>query len=195
MVLLGCKKGRADFTLRGLITNGTFSGVITGAVLNLYEVEAGGGTTTLIGTQNITDGYYSFTFKRNKVESYIIEVSKPNYFDLYETVNFADMTLEEDNVYDYQMTAKSWVNLHFVNSTPQPNDQLKYIKIDGKEGCPECCEDTEQFLNGAVDTNIYCINDGNTLYSYNYWVIGTIESGHKSVSTTAFDTTEILLTY
>ena len=51
-------------------------------------------------------------------------------------------------------------------------------------------------LNVAIaDTIIYCINDGNTSYTYNYNVVGTSNIGQQTAVTIAFDTTEILLNY
>jgi hypothetical protein len=191
----GCKKGRADFTLRGVIMDDTFGGGLSGGVINLYEVEAGGFSTTLIGTAQLTDGNYSFTFPRNKAESYTVEVIKDNYFTLNESVNFSDLTIESDNYRDYRVPAKSWVRLRFINDNPQPTDVLKYIKIDGKQDCPECCPKTEQFLNGAIDTTIVCINNANTIYSYNYWVLNTVISGNRSVLTLPFDTVDLVLNY
>ncbi len=142
-----------------------------------------------------TDGTYSFTFPRDKMEKYIITINKTNYFEILETVYFSDLTTKEDNIRNYSTKAKAWVKLVFFNSSPMPGDQLKYIKQAGKEGCAECCSDAEQLLNGPVNTSIYCINDGNTDYSYYYWVLGTGNQGLKSAYTTPFDTVEINLTY
>lgn len=195
VVTAGCKKGRANFTLKGVITDASFNSNLAGATAKLYEVEAGGGSTTLIGTVSIVSGEYEFVFQRNQAESYILEVTKPNYFTLSETIYFSSLTIEEDNVRDYDVYAKSWVNLRFVNNNPQQDDQLKYIKVLGKINCEDCCPATEQYLNGAIDTNIYCINNGNSIYSYNFWLLGTSISGTRSVNTVPFDTTEILLQY
>ena len=194
-MVLSCKKGKADFTLKGVITDLSFNSGLSGATIKLYEVEAGGGAINLIGTTNVSDGNYSFTFPRNKVESYQLIVEKQNYFDFNETVYFADLTISEDNIRNFSITAKSWVNLHFVNTNPSPTDQLQYIRTQGKKDCEECCPTNNQMLTGAVDTNIYCINDGNTIYSYDYWVIGMGINGTKSITTIPFDTVELLLNY
>lgn len=195
VVLTSCKKGRADFTLKGFVSDETFGGGVSGATINLYEVEAGGFSTTLIGTATLSDGNYSFTFPRNKAESYTVEVLKNQYFILEESVNFSSMTIEEDNIRNFSISAKSWVNLKFINDNPQQTDALKYIKIDGKQDCVECCPKSEQYLNGAIDTTITCINDGNTTYSYNYWVLNTVISGHESIVTIPFDTVDLVLHY
>lgn len=194
--LISCKKGKADFVLTGKITDQTFSQALTGATVKLYQVPVGTTQELLIETTTLgNDGMYSFTFPRDKMEKYIIKVFKTNYFEIEETVYFSSLSIDEDNVRDYGTTAKSWVKLTFFNSSPSPSDELQYIKQAGKEGCFECCGTSMNSLYGAVDTSIYCINDGNTEYSYFYEVIGTSNIGIKSTYTIPFDTTEIILNY
>jgi hypothetical protein len=196
VIFSACKKGKGDFTLKGVITDTTFSTPHAGAVVKLYQVPAGTSQEILIGTQTLgSDGAYSFTFPRDKMEKYIVKVTKNNYFSLNETVYFSDLSLEEDNIANFSTTAKSWAKLRFVNSSPQSGDILTYIKQEGKANCPECCATSESIFYGALDTTIYCINDGNTIYSYFYTVSGTTNQGIKSISTIAFDTTEIILNY
>lgn len=196
LLAISCKKGQADFVLKGTITDLTFNQNLNGAEIKLYQVPVATTQQQLISTTTIgTDGAYSFTFPRDRMEKYIITINKTNYFEIIETVYFSDLTTKEDNIRNYSTKAKAWVKLVFFNSSPMPGDQLKYIKQAGKEGCAECCSDTEQILNGPVNTSIYCINDGNTDYSYYYWVLGTANQGLKSAYTTAFDTVEISLTY
>ena len=191
-----CKKGKGNFTLKGVVTDTTFSTPLSGAVIKLYQVPAGTSQEILIETKTLgSDGAYSFTFPRDKMERYVIKVTKNNYFSLNETVYFSELTLEEDNVANFSTTAKSWAKLRFINSNPQPGDVLTYIKQEGKANCPECCTTSEVIFYGALDTTIYCINDGNTLYSYFYSVSGTTNQGIRNATTIAFDTTEILLNY
>lgn len=195
-VFSSCKKGKADFTLTGVITDQTFNSPLSGATVNLYATTAGGSSTDLIAQTTVgSDGAYSLTFPRDQVETYYLEVLKDNYFGLYKSIPFSSLTIKEDNVRSYGTTAKSWVRLRFINNSPQASDVLQYIKQEGKEGCDECCVDTDQFLNGAVDTSIYCINDGNTTYSYFYWVHNSTNQGMKSVVTVPFDTVDLVLTY
>lgn len=195
-MVFACKKGKADFTLKGTITDQTFVKNLSGAQIKLFSVPVGSTSQKEIGSMTIgTDGAYSFTFPRDKMEKYVLKITKSGYFDVERDIFFSDLTIEEDNVRNYGTTAKSWVKLTFFNANPSTTDHLQYIKQAGKEGCEECCTDQEQHLYGAVDTSIYCINEGNTIYSYLYWVIGTTDQGLKSVSTTAFDTTEIILNY
>ena len=194
--LASCKKGKSEVTLRGVITDQTFNLPFSGAKVYLYENEASSTQPKLIGEMNLgSDGAYSFTFPRNQVLSYTVRVEKINYFTLDKTILFSELTIEEDNVRNYSTTALSWVKLRFFNQSPLSNDILKYNKNVGKSDCIECCPDGDVFLYGAVDTTIYCYNDGNTTYSYFYIVEGTADQGYKSATTVAFDTTEIFLNY
>lgn len=195
-MIISCKKGKADFVLKGLITDTTFGGGLDGSTIKLYETEGGGTKTNLLGTVQSSDGNYSFTFPRNAVEYYTIVVQKENYFEINEQIGFSSLSVSEDNTRNFSTTAKAWVNLRFVNQLPASStDELKFTKQAGKSGCDECCETTQQILTGIVDTSIICINDGNETYSYLYFDSQTSTSSINSVVTTAFDTTELLLTY
>lgn len=189
--LTSCKKGRADIVLKGNIYDATFNSTLTGGTVKLYEVEAGGGATNLLATSTIgSDGAYSFTFPRNPVDNYIVEIRKEGYFDQDITIPLTDLTIEEDNIRNYSTTAKAWAGLHFVTSG---TGTVTYIRQQGKSGCSECCTSSEVSLSGPMDTILYCPNDGNTTYSYTYNASGF--TGLKEAVTTAFDTTLIDLTF
>ena len=197
-LLSSCKKkGKSDFVLNGIITDTSFGIPHSGASIKLYETIPGSNSENLLGTTSTnSSGQYSFTFPRNSALSYRVNCVKNNYFDLNEIINFSDLTIENDNVRDYTTTAKSWVNLHFVNEAPSNAiDEVKFHRIAGKSNCDLCCPSGEISIVGIVDTSIYCINDGNTSYTYTYSISGTTVIGDKTAVTTAFDTTEILLTY
>ena len=196
IILLGfglsaCKKGKADFVLKGNLTDATFNTSLSGATIKLYEVEAGGGSTNLLGTQTVgSDGSYSFTFPRNAVENYILEIRKNGYFNLDIDIPLKQLTVEEDNIRNYSTTARSWAGLHF---STVGTGSVSYIKQSGKTDCDECCASGEVVLTGPMDTIIYCPNDGNTLYSYIY--TAGINTGTKQVTTPAFDTAYINLNF
>lgn len=194
VLISGCKKGKGDITLKGEVTDLSFNTSLVSCQVQLFEISPGGSPVTLINSMQSTDGTYSFTFPRNKVEGYKIVISKQNYFGIESTISLNDLSIEQENIRNYSTTAKAWAALRFINDSPQPFDQLTFTKQQGKVACEDCCPTAEQNLYGAVDTTIYCINDGNTVYSYLYYVSGG-SNGIKSVNTTAFDTLEILLQY
>ncbi len=191
------KKGKADFTLRGTITDTSLATSLGGATIQLFAIEAGTTQDQLIGTTSTSsDGTYSFIFKRDNVLSYKLKIQKQNYFSINSSINFSDMTIESDNIRNYSTTAKSWVALRFVNVAPaNSSDNLRYRRIVGKSDCLECCSPLEQSIIGAVDTTVYCINDGNSTYKVTYSLLGTSLIGDQSVITSPFDTTELLLSY
>lgn len=195
LLVAGCKKKDITYTVEGVITDSSFNQPLNGATVTLYQVPIGGTTPTdvLATAQTGNDGKYHFEFKRDRVEKYIIKIEKNNYFPVTHTFYQDDMSTKETNYYTHTTTAKAWAALHFVNT--DPDQDLKFQRQTGKSGCEECCEGSPQFLYGAVDTVIYCINDGNYDYGYYYWVLNTAINGPESTNTTAFDTTEILLNY
>lgn len=191
MGLTACKKGKADLVLRGTISDATFNSPLSGATVQLYELEAGGGSTNLLGTSTVgSDGSYSFTFPRNAAESYIVEIRKDGYFDKDFSIPLSDLSVEEDNVHDYSTTAKSWAGLRFTSTG---SSSVTYIRQSGKSGCDICCTSEPKTVSGPIDTVIYCPNDGNTTYSYTYNANGA--TGLKSTNTVAFDTTIITLSF
>ena len=195
-LLLSCKKGIADFTLTGTITDQTFNAPLAGATVRLYATEAGSLITSQIGSVTTdAQGNYSFTFPRNKIETYYLRIEKPNYFEEYVAIPFSSLSLEEVNIRNYAVKAKAWIKFHFTNSNPQATDVLEFIKQEGKVDCDECCPGGYRYYYGAVDTTFYCINDGNTVYSGYYWVQGSLNQGPLWVVSPAFDTVEISLNY
>ena len=194
--VLSCKKGKADFTITGTISNTSLSSGLNGATVKLYETPAGSGTLELLSTVTTnSSGTYSFVFPRNQSESYTLTCEKANHFSIEDEINFSDLTIKEDNVYNYNTTAKSWAKLRFVSITPSGADVLRFSRTSGKSDCPECCTSSETTITNISDTTIYCINDGNTTYSYTYLHVGTSNFGDMSALTVPYDTTEILLNY
>ena len=196
-ILISCKKTVTIYTIKGTLTDQTFNQPLTNSTIDLYKITPGSTYQKHMGTFNVgSDGGYLFSFPREKAEKYILKITKANYFYLESEIYLSELSIDSDNVYNFSTTAKSWVKLTFKNTlNPSAGDKLKYIKQLGKEGCTECCSDTEQFLDGIIDTSIYCINDGNQYYSYLYFKMGTTFSGIMETQTVAFDTTEIILNY
>ena len=193
---VSCSKKTSKFTLSGTIRDLSLNENLSNATISIYKKLQGNSFETLIGTTSTnSQGHYSFTFDRDKSEKYILKISKNNYFNTEEIILFSSLTIKGENIRNYSTSAKSWVKLHFKNIDPKPEDQLRYMKQEGKILCDECCPIDYQYIYGSADTSIYCINDGNTSFSYIYAVIGTSNQAIKSVITIPFDTTEIYLEY
>jgi len=121
----------------------------------------------------------------------LIEIRKANYFHEDVVIPLSSLTIEEDNVRNFSTTVKSWAALRFV--TTNPNAVLTYTRQSGKTGCSDCCTAEPQTYYGLLDTIIYCPNDGNTTYAYNYTASGVF--GIKEIVTAVYDTTTITLSY
>lgn len=196
LLLASCTKGTGDFTIYGVITDDTFHIPMQGAQLKLYKIPVASNQKILIETYTLDqDGAFRFTFPRERMEKYILIITKDNYFPLEETIYYSSLNLKQDNERNYSTKAKAWVALRFINSNPIFSDHLQYIKQEGLQGCAECCPNAQQDYYGALDTTIYCINNGNEMYSLYYYILGTSNQGQLSANCVPFDTTEILLNY
>ncbi len=194
--ITSCKRGVASFTLRGTISDETFSTPLTGATLKFYKVLIATGEEILVDTKVLgADGKYEFTFPREKIEKYIIRVSKPLYFDIDQEIQFSSLVPSAVNTRNYSSKAKSWVELRFVNTSVQSSDHFRYIKFSGKENCSECCTADQVDLYGTAYYSRTCINDALTPYSIYYQVIGTTTQNVVEVITQPFDTTLLLVNY
>ncbi|NDB34403.1 MAG: carboxypeptidase regulatory-like domain-containing protein [Flavobacteriia bacterium] len=162
-----CKKGAGTFELEGQVMDESFAVPLEGATVELFRVAAGSNQMSYIAsTTTKSDGKYAFSFPRTRSEAYILKVSKNMYFEETVSINYDDLELNTTNIVNCSTRAKSWI-------------QLRIIK----------------HLYGAVDTSIYCINDGNFPYAIEYAVYNSSNSGILSEISTPFDTTLILLAY
>lgn len=191
-----CKTGTGNFTLSGTITDESFSAPMQGATVELYKIPVGTMSQQLVGTTTLgADGKYSFTFPREKMEKYVLKVNKTLYFSIDTTIFYSELTVGKTTTRNYSTSAMSWAKIRLKNDNPQTGDALRYLKQQGMQGCSSCCPSAETNFYGPIDTTFYCINKGNSTYSFYYWVLGTSNNGQKSAITTAFDTTLIQLNY
>jgi hypothetical protein len=196
LLFLSCDKGAGEFSISGIISDDTFQTSLVGADIAIYKVPLASNTEQFIGSQTIgSDGKYQFIVPRERIEKYILRITKQLYFPIEKTIYFSELKLKEENIFDLTTWAQSWVELKFVNQNPLSMDHFRYIKQAGYATCAACCPSSEQDFYGAVDTSIFCINKGNTIYSLLYWVLNTPNQGYLEANTSAFDTTQIYLNY
>lgn len=194
-LFFSCKKKEFSFTLKGTVKDETFATFLAGASISLEEVLSSGSTSSefIHKTTVASDGTYELTFPRNKAAKYIVKIEKENYFEIYQEIPFSDFSVEEPLVKDYQTTAKAWVKLRFINTTPSsPTDEFRYTKQEGKAGCTECCPTSEQSFMGTQEQIVICPNNGNTVYSYYYFATNPADNGLEQIITPAFDTVELI---
>ena len=194
MVLsFSCKKKNLKYTIKGTITDSSFNAPLSGAKVTI-SITTNSNNTPVQKVALTTDasGNYSYELDRDKLQSVIISVDKDNYFSDGTTTTLDNLSLDNDNTFNYNVYAKSWVRLHFVSDGTKT---IKYYKQAGKSGCQECCASGEVQLDNVIDQSVYCINNGNTQYQIFYDVQGTSNNGTLSVNTVPFDTTDILINY
>ncbi len=194
MVLsFSCKKKNLKYTIKGTITDSSFNAPLSGAKVTISVTTTSNGTPVQKATVTTdASGNYSYELERDKIQNVVISVDKDNYFSDGTTTTLDNLSLDDDNTFNYSVYAKSWVRLHFLSDGTKT---IKYYKQSGKNGCEECCTMGEVQLNNVTDQSVYCINDGNTLYKIFYDVQGTSNNGTLSVNTVPFDTTDILISY
>lgn len=182
-----CKKGRADFTIKGTVTNSSANAPLSNANILVYKINAGSTSEFLI-KEITTDasGNYSFEIERDEFNELVFKISKQNFFSINESVTFASLTTNEDNTRNFSTTAKGWAKIHLKSNAPTNN--LNISRLDGKSNCAECCPGGFQNFQGTFDTTFYCINDGNTNYSFNYFINNGTNTGLKSGITPSSDT-------
>ena len=194
MVLtFSCKKKNLKYVIKGTISDSSFNVPLSGAKVTIYVTTTSNNTPVQkVSLTTDASGNYSYELEREKLQSVIISVDKNNYFSDGTTTTLDNLSLDDDNVFSYNLYAKSWVRLHFVSDGTKT---IKYYKQIGKNGCAECCPTGEMQLTNVIDQSVYCINNGNTQYQIYYDVQGTTDNGTLSVNTVPFDTTEILISY
>jgi hypothetical protein len=184
-----CRKKELKFTFSGVVKDATFGGAMDQVDVKIYVKPLGEGEKFMASTKTGSDGRYSVTIPRDRFEFVRISISKKNYFELDQQLPFSVLTVNDDNVNDATLPAKSWVKFVIENQPPtSPTDEFKLFKYRGKTNCAECCPNDFFYFYGAADEELVCANDGNTYLSYYYWVIGTQNNGQDSVLTIPFDT-------
>lgn len=195
-IFVSCKKEKGVYTLEGTITDKTFGTNLAGQTLTV-SVQNAGSSSYLTHSTITTDanGKYTVDIERGQIDKIKITGTKTNYFGIEFVVPVSVLTVGETYVVNQGITAKAWARLIFRHTSGSASTQMTYIKVDGKQDCNECCPKTAQTLYGYVIDTVYCINDGNTNYSYNYSISGTTIFENKSCYTPAFDTGEYILNY
>lgn len=186
---LGCKKDKITYTISGTVSDLTFNTTLNGTTVRLYITEAGTSTQKLIETVTTSsNGAYTFTFERGNYQNVKIVVEKQNYFPQEKSFILDDLSVEDDNSYNFSTKAKGWVNIHFIGDGTQ---DVTYFKSSGLNNCSECCPTGEFTFLSVSDEQVICINNGNENYGIYYKVDGVTNFIPVSVTTTAFDTTEM----
>ena len=195
-MLIGCEKGTGEFLIKGTVTDQTFNQGLQGATASIYKVPIGTSDELFVESVLLSsNGNYEYVVPREKMERYILRVSKDLYFPIEEDIYYSSLSIKDPNIFNLSTNAMAWAKIHFKNNNPAPSDHFRYIKQEGLAACLSCCPITAQDYFGALDTTFYCLNNGNTNYSIFYWEMNTPNSGQKSTNTTAFDTTLIEVFY
>lgn len=193
-----CKKDPIEFTINGTLEDSSFETRLSGAEVTLTAVSSGSGDTRVVGTQKVgTDGKYSITFTRERDTKFYINIEKNNYYPIEETIYFSELSVSEENTYDYSTFAKANINFIIKNTgTATVNDELKLEIYEAKTNCDECCTLGQRFFYGEnIDTSFTCANNGNKYYKFIYWDTQMGSVTFDSIVTPSFGTVDYLIEY
>lgn len=192
-----CKKKELDF-----VVTGNISALNDGKSMKNVEIKAYtsgfGGTNQSLAASTTSDenGNYELIIERTRFEKFEIIINKDNYFESRKTYNFDDLSTAKENVFDYEISPKSWTKFVIRNiNSQQATDELKIQKVKGKTNCSECCDNSFFFFHGVIDTTFYCANDGDTYMNFYYWINGNQQHAYDSVYNAAFDTVTYEIIY
>jgi hypothetical protein len=191
--LSGCKQKTVIYTIQGNVKDLSFNQGLANATIRVTIAMSGGASGGSIKTYSTdSNGDYSFSFERDRIESITIEVEKDNYFSKSIVYSLDDLTVKTPTTSNFSLYAKAWVKLHFLGDG---TTTYRYSKQDGLSNCAECCPGTEQTFTNVSNESVYCINNGGANYQVFWYIPSTTFNGQVSAITPAFDTTELVISF
>ena len=156
--------------MKGTVTDNTDQSPIVGAEVKIYQKTFNGAvasnTFDHIGTVT-TDGsgFYTLTFERVKVTEFKIEIRQEGFFTSSNVFGSAEVTSDQNNVFNYGMDGMSWAKFDIQNTIPNdPGDNMNLIFYHYRTGCDGCIEMDYNAFEGIVDTVVtYTNTAGNYL--------------------------------
>lgn len=197
-LIIGCKPDNdLTFHLTGEVTDISFNQALNSGEVKVYTVPPESTTGKLVETGSISSsGTYSVEIDRGLYNSIIIEIDNDDYFEESREVLFEELKPNEENKFDFSVTAKAWIKFVIKNqNNPSESDELKFLKSYGKESCEQCCPNGFTFYDGITDFEKVCPNDGEDGFAYKYWVNGNEIFQEDSIKTPAFDTVVVNIFY
>lgn len=200
IVPTSCKKDPIQYTFKGTLTDLLTGDGVSGAEVNLSQIVF---SNTVINSNYATianlisdgAGNYEATFNREKVTDFKIELIKNGYFSQENIINPADVSTENDNVFDYILEPKSWIKFDLVNLSPQSSDLLTLVLQNFKSDCPGCASNDYLYFPGAVDTVFKIVTTAGDYAKFIYINDMTGNSTFDSILTIPFDTVNYTIQY
>jgi|OM-RGC.v1.014300920 hypothetical protein len=143
----------------------------------LLEKKDFGGTTfsnsfdELETTTTNNYGEYEFSFQNSNTVEYRITVSKDGFFSDQTVINPDLLSLEQVNVFDFEIYSSSYLILNLINNSPFNNNDEIILNSDLISSVVGSCFTNVLSLSGtAVDTTIECAVYGNQMVTFDYFV-------------------------
>lgn len=193
LFLSGCKEKTVVYVVKGNVHDLSLNQGLADATIRVTIAMSGGASGGSIKTYTTdSNGDYSFSFDRDRIESVTIDVEKDKYFSKSIVYSLDDLSVKTPTVSNFSVYAKAWVKLRFLGDG---TTTYRYSKQEGLNNCAECCPGTEQSLNNVSDQSVYCINNGGSNYQVYWYIPSTVYNGQVSTITPSFDTTEMVISF
>ncbi len=173
--LNSCDSDQNRLHIEGMVHDPQLDIPVENAQVNLATKQMSNGTwsntyTTIEETQSGTDGRFAFEFEFNYTTGYRLSLSKSNYYSV--SSEFTENDFESDRFYSkqFEMTPKSYLEIHFRNDFPfDENDRISYHIVGWERTGDDCCTaGYQEFIGDDIDETTYCSVDGEKEYVLEY---------------------------
>ena len=118
-----CKKDPIQYTFKGHLSDYISANAVADVNIKISQIifsnsVANANYTSVANLTSNLSGDYEVTFNREKVTDFKIELDKEGYFSQENIINPANVTTEEDNIFNYVMEPKAWVRFQIKNFSP-----------------------------------------------------------------------------
>ena len=195
LALISCNRDPLIYTIKGTIHDLSLNTNVDDGEISIYKFKPGA-SATFIEAMNVSNGNFSFEIEREAVDRYELHYESKRYFNKLINIPLSELVVKEPNIYNLETSARSYVTLQIKNeNNPNESDELKILKSSGKMDCEGCCPNSYFFFNGIVEEDFTCSNDGNSYFTFHYWINNNEFYKLDSVLTVPFDTVYYQISY
>ncbi len=203
MTVISCKKDQIQYNITGTVKNEITNSKISQVKLQFYQTELNANVLNpnfvFLGTTTTnSNGEYSFSFDRKKIDKFKITVEHDEYYPIEDLFSSSELSSENENNFSYELESLSWVKIRLKNNFVQMNKSLNFHKYNVQE-CEECCVNGNLAIPYTIpDTTFICPVIGDVYFRYTYGVVignSATSSSTDSVLCIPFDTTSIFIQY
>lgn len=168
LILFSCKEKSPQFELSGHVEDAFLGSQLNGVKVTLFKQEVSNGVVNAFYVEETigysdANGLFQLKWSNQQVLSYKIKLEKENYYSKETIINPDELQLSTVNSKNYEMFAKSWLNLNVTSSALTGSISFS------SPGTNEICE-CESLGNISFTANeplqVYCASFGNAFLKY-----------------------------